>query len=75
MVSHSSIEIIGKLMSFVEDLVVLTNKKPDTNRQKDFRNIPSIAQGILTEPYLREIKKTKLLPCKFQSRVEFFKKT
>ena len=75
MVSHSSIEIIAKLMSFVEYFFILTNSKPDLNRRKDFRNIPSIAQGILTEPYLREIKKTKLLPCKFQSGVAFFKKT
>ena len=37
-------------MSFDEDVLVLTNSKPDTNRQKDFRKINSIAQGILTEP-------------------------
>ena len=46
----ASSAIVRKLMSFVEDVLVLMNSKRDTKRRQDFRNIHSIAQGILTEP-------------------------
>ena len=46
LVSHWTIEITRKLMSFVEDVLVLMNSKPDTKRRKDSWNIHSIAQGM-----------------------------